>query len=187
MITPIGFILVGVIGEGRLVPLDGARQFKSFFPGDIFLGIATAFMVFAAGFVPASDRWYTSTLFHVAVIAVTFIVAVVMTYMEYADRVYPLAAILSPTKLYHNFVLYTGYGYVASATIIAVIFGVDWSLGVALVIAASLAMLGVWVYLVIQDNSLNKHDQSFKAGCAHISDWQFLGVIGPRSFSRLAS
>lgn len=187
MITPIGFILVGVIGEGRLVPLDGARQFKSFFPGDIFLGVATAFMVFAAGFVPASDRWFTSTLFHVAAITVTFIAAVWMTYQEYKGGVYPLAAILSPTKLYHNFVLYTGYGYVAVVTFVAVIFGANWSLGVVLVVAASLAMLGPWIYLVIQDNSLNKRDQSFKAGCAHISEWRFLGVIGPRSFSGLAS
>lgn len=119
--TPGLMIALGAIGESRWIPLWSERQFRSFFPGDLFLGIAVASLLTMAQSLPDTERWYNATWWHLTVLIGAAIVAGVMTWLE--RDAYPKRALLSPTKIYHNGVLYVGYGYVGFTTAIAVIFG----------------------------------------------------------------
>lgn len=186
LLTPIGFILIGIVGEGRLVPLRPSKQFLSFFPGDLFLGMFAAMIAWLARDVSTGERFYNSAIFHVLVLAATFSVAIALTVMEYTDGAYPLRAILSPTKLYHNLLLYGGYSYVVVTTTIAVLAGSEWSALLAGKLAVSFVVLGVWVILVIEDNSLSSISAKKKAQSAHVDDWKLFGVMSPGVHSQPA-
>lgn len=123
-VTPGMMFVIGIIGESRWLPISPKRQFLSFFPGDIFLGMAVAGLLVNAGHLPDARAWYNSTPWHVVVLVGALAVAGGMTYGEYrASSVqgqgYAKRALLSPTKLYHNVVLYGGLGYVGFSTLVA--------------------------------------------------------------------
>jgi hypothetical protein len=185
LLTPIGFILVGIVGESRLVPLLPSNQFWSFFPGDLFLGVFVTIQIVLAGDITPGERWYNSTLLHVIVLVVCILVAAFMTFDEYRGGMYPLWAILSPTKIYHNGLLYVGYGYVAVTTTLAQLFGSDWSWSHGIWFAGSLFALYVWVQLLALDNSISKDVKRHKAERAHIAGWWPL-FLKPFEISDLA-
>lgn len=112
---------IGIVGESRLIPLRPSKQFVSFFPGDLIPGIGLALFMQLAKRLPAEERWYANVWVHLGMIVVLSVVAFLMTRQEYRDGVYPLRAILSPTKLYHNFVLYVLFAYVIIMPVVAVI------------------------------------------------------------------
>ncbi len=175
-ITPGLFILIGLVLEGRLVPLDSKRQFLSFWPGDFFLGLMAAGLLTAAQLLPERSQpigvgalklGHQSTAFHVFVLVAALAVAASLTYGEWRGGAYPTAAILSPTKLYHNLALYGLYGYVIITTLVAVAADhSSWWFLVALVPGL------VWVGLVIADNSTSKEEMAHKAAHAHVAKWQ---------------
>jgi hypothetical protein len=170
VITPIGHLVVGLIGESRLVPISPSYQFLSFFPGDVLLAVSVAGLLRLAADIDEKSAWYNDGRWHVAVLVVAMLLAGLATWDEWRSGIYPTRAIFSPTKLYHNGVLYIGYGYVIVTALIAVVFGrgVDW-----LFIAALVPAL-IWLFLVGYDSTLNKKHPALvkqKAGSAHVANW----------------
>jgi hypothetical protein len=171
LLTPIGFILVGIVGESRLVPLLPKNQFLSFFPGDLFLGVGITIQIVLAGDITPGRHWFQSIWFHLAALLVCLAVAVFMTFDEYRSGAYPLHAILSPTKLYHNGLLYVGYGYLAATTAIAELSGSAWSWSHGIWLAVSVIAIFVWVQFVALDNKLSDAAKQHKWARAHIAGW----------------
>jgi len=176
-LTPVGHLLVGLVLEGRFVPLLPPKQFSSFFPGDLFLGLSVALLITLAGRIPDGTHWYQSTTWHVIVLVVAFIVATLMTYGEWKSEFYPAGAIFSPTKIYHNYVLYVGYGYVAVTTLVAVVFGSNWSWRFAGTLALCLVPVLIWGSLVKRDDGMSPEKKQEAARHAHVTDWKLFGLF----------
>lgn len=169
-VTPGAMLLIALLFEGRWLPLSSQRQFESFFPGDIFLGMAVAGSLELAKELPAREAWYNGAAWHSIALAVALIIAIALTVMELKAGVYPRRAIMSPTKLYRNCVLYCGYGYVTITTVMAITVDLDWSQKRLLGLAISTAIFGAfWLVLVIKDNMLAKH-KLVKAQSAYVAD-----------------
>lgn len=166
LITPMLHLLVGVILEDRIVPLRPSRQFLSFFPGDIFLGFSATFLLVAAQDLAAQDRWFNQWWVHVILLIVTISAALLATLGELREGIYPRDAVFSPTKLYHNFVLYGGYGYVMLSTFLAVAWGArSWMLVWAIVFFLA------WLVLLVVDKSSPRRLICQRAAHAHVADW----------------
>lgn len=168
IITPIGHLLVGFIGESRVISISPSRQFLSFFPGDLFLAVMVAGLLVRASDLDTSAHWYNATWWHVLVLLCAVVVAVLATYGEWKSGVYSTQAILSPSKLYHNGLLYGGYGYIIVTTLVAVLFGGGADKMLALVLLPGLA----WLVLVVLDSTLTPERAKEKAKHAHVSDWE---------------
>jgi hypothetical protein len=170
-VTPGVMMLVAPILESRWLPLSPERQFLSFFPGDLFLGAGLTGLLLLAQRLPVGERWYQATWWHLLVQATTLVVALGITYAE--SGTYPLRALLSPTKLYHNIVLYAVYGYLIVTTLVAVLAGSRWSVSFAVALAFVLApVVLVWAPLVARDSTLRPDVGSAKAASAHVADWR---------------
>lgn len=169
LLTPVGNLLIGAIGESRLVPVDSwnGRQFWSFFPGDLVLGVAAAVLLVSSQNLPDEQRWYNHTVWHFVVLVACAAVAVTLTVVEWRSGAYPPAAILSPTKLYHNGVLYIGYGYVIVATLTACLFG-----GVLRGGAIAVVIGLIWMALLVCDNMVSEPEATRRASIAHVPDWK---------------
>lgn len=166
LITPVGHYLVGAIFETRLVPLSPTKQFLSFFPGDIFLGMMTAGLLVLAHRLPAESRWYNATWWHVVVLVSAIVVACALTWMEYKGGGYPPRAMWSPTKLYHNFILYGGYGYIIVTTLVAVVITVgSWWLVLALLPGL------IWLGCLVGDNVTSEETKQSRVHNAHVEHW----------------
>lgn len=166
LITPIGHCLVGAIFETRLVPLSPTKQFLSFFPGDIFLGMMTAGLLVLAHRLPAESRWYNATWWHVVVLVSAIAVACALTWMEYQGGGYPPRAMRSPTKLYHNFILYGGYGYIIVTTLVAVVIAAgSWWLVLALLPGL------IWLVCLVGDNFTSEETKNRRVSNAHVEHW----------------
>lgn len=167
LITPVLFIVIGRIFEDRWVPLGPHDQFWSFFPGDLFLGLMAVGLLRVARSLPEDSRWYNSFDWHLLVLVATVTVACVLTYFEWKGGAYPAQAILSPTKLYHNGVLYALYGYVIVTTLVALV--ADHSSWVFL---WALIPGILWGALVAYDNTYPPEVAAHKAASAHTADWR---------------
>lgn len=157
-LTPVGHVVWAFVAQATIVPLDSSRQWRSFFPGDLYLGVAIALLIFTAG--QADDRagWWTSSTFHWVVLSSVLLIAFAMTW--FADRPnMPLSALLSPSKLYHNFFLYGGYGYVAVVASVAAIAGAGLGWRLVVVVLAFVAV-APWVKLVLEDSTLPGEERS---------------------------
>ncbi len=109
------------------------------------------------------------------VIVVTFIVAIVLTKGEYDDpNGYGHKAVLSPTKLYHNIVLYGAYGYVIVVTLIAVvawmIASASWNLSGMLVVCLIPGM--IWACLLAVDQNASEETKESRLRNAHVTEWK---------------
>lgn len=176
LFTPIGHCLVGLVFESRFVPLSPTKQFLSFFPGDVFLGMMTAGLLALAHQLPAEQRWYNATLWHVPVwntlvFTGAILVAVLLTRQEYRDAGkpggYTRRAMRSPTKIYHNYLLYGGYGYIIVTTLVAVVAaGRSWWLALALLPGL------VWVGCLVADNFVSSETKQSRVDNAHIEHWR---------------
>lgn len=166
-LTPGMMFVLGIIGESRLIPIAPDRQFVSFFPGDLFLGVTATGLLTLAPQLPAEHHWYNATWWSVLVLIGAVVVAVVMTWFEWSSGAYPTRAIFSPTKLYHNGVLYIGYGYVIVTTLVAALAGArSWTLLWVLVPGL------VWVGLMVVDNMSSAEALARKAAGAHTPHWK---------------
>ena len=177
-LTPVGHLVVGLVGESRWVPISPNKQYLSFFPGDLLLGMTAASLLVLAQRLPDTERWYNSTIWHVIVLVGALVVASGLTFMEWKGEFYPHRAIMSPTKLYHNFLLYGGYGYVIVATLIAVVAGGPWSPMYGVWLFLCLVPSLVWIKFLERDNSLKGSVARSIADHAHIADWQPLWSTG---------
>lgn len=169
LLTPGLMFLIGLVGESRVLPWKPTQQFLSFFPGDFFLGDMTAGLLVLARRLPAEKQWYNSGWFHLSVLLITLAVAIVMTWSELTSGACPRRAIFSPTKLYHNILLYGGYGYVIVSTLLALLFSAE-TRGVALVVCLLPGL--VWVALLVDDERARESLKQQRLRHAHIPDWR---------------
>lgn len=156
LITPVMMFVVGLVFEGRMLPISPRHQFLSFFPGDLFLGAMTAGLLTLARRLPDGHHWYNAWWWHVPVLVITCVVAFVITKGEYSDpNGYGHRAVLSPTKLYHNGVLYGLYGYVVVVLLVAVttmvVQSTSWTLG--LLYLLTLVPGAVWACLLVLEQN----------------------------------
>jgi hypothetical protein len=173
--TGIGIFKYDVTGNSFAQVLGGVsgQYINPFIPEPSCLSVlAAAGLLALANRLPADQRWYNSAWWHVSVLLAAVVIAVLMTRQEAKDGVYSLLAIFSPTKLYHNVLLYAGYGYVIVTTLVAVLFGADWSWSFAGWLGLALLPGLVWVYLVVKDNSLGSEESKRKADTAHVFNWR---------------
>lgn len=175
IITPGLHQLVGIIGESRWVPWSPYKQFLSYFPGDVFLGVTVASLLVLGRKFPEEYHFYNDWRFHLLVLATTVIVAVYVTWLEYNDpNGYGHRAVRSPTKLYHNIVLYGGYGYVIVVTLFATVamLWINWSWDRAGLVLLCLLPGLVWVSLLILENRATDATKRSRVEHAHVNDWQ---------------
>lgn len=107
-ITPGAVQFISRFVEKRPAPLWKC-SFKSFIPGDYFLGVVFMALVALSSRLPEkTDQPYQNSWFH----AVSFVGAVVACLLarKYLDEPmgYSQAQMMSPSKLYHDFLLYAG-------------------------------------------------------------------------------
>lgn len=173
-ITPGMMILIGLVGESRLIPMNPKRQFISFSPGEFFLCFGVACMMQAARQLPDKSRWFTATWFQLLLLVVAFGVGVGITYAEWKEGTYPARSIFSPTKIYHNGGLYILLGYLIGSTTLAVLVGSDWTNATTRG-WFGLSLIGFlpWAFLVIAENGMIAKQ---KAQYAHPSDWKPIWV-----------
>jgi len=174
-VTPGMMVVIGLVGESRMIPLDSARQFLSFFPGDLFLGLGVAAALMAARDLPEKGGWWTAPVVHMLVLVVAAAAAYWLTFeVELKGGVYPKRALLSPTKIYHNGILYVIYGYIAAMTFIADLAG----LGLSEVIRGgwltwAVVCIGIWLaFVVLEPIIFGPEGMAKKAGFAHVADWR---------------
>lgn len=176
LITPVGHIVWAFIAQTTIVPLDSKRQWRSFFPGDLFLGGAIAVLIFAATRVPFVEaRWWQSTTFHLTVLGGALFVATVMTVVIDKPAM-PLAALLSPSKLYHNFVLYGGYGYIGVVSLVAAVAS-NWGRASLWLVVLAVIVGSPWVRYVVLDGQLSKEEASRKQEHAHPASYRLFWII----------
>jgi hypothetical protein len=169
-ITPGMMIVIAPVLESRWLPLRSSKQFVSFFPGDVFLGLMTTGLLILAQDLPLEERWYSSDQWRGIIQAVVLVAAVVLTYGE--KGAYPRRALYSPTKIYHNGILYVGYGYLVITTLAAVLAGSIWTWSFAGWLSLCLLPGLIWLRLLLKDNSLHPEQTRRKAASAHVADWK---------------
>ncbi len=173
-LTPIGHVVWGFISQATVIPLSSDRQWKSFFPGDLYLGVAVALVIVAAGRGEKSGRWQDDT-FHWIALTFTLVIAVVITWFVDGPSM-PRTALLSPSKLYHNFLLYGGYGYVAFVGFVAAIGG-NWGSWNLLIVGLAFVVIAPWLKLVADDSSMSPRASLLKQRHAHPASYKLFWVI----------
>lgn len=174
--TPIGHLIWGFVAQATVIPIDSTHQWSALFPGDLYLGGSVAFVIFAAGQMPEQpDRWWQSRSWHIVVLLATFTIANIITWLVDGPGM-PLSALLSPSKLYHNFVLYCGYGYVAVVTLVAAVCGNWWSNRLWLVVIA-LVVVTPYLHLLQSDARLTPAQNRVKQNAAHPASYRLFWVI----------
>jgi hypothetical protein len=169
-ITPGAMMVIAPLFEARWLPLSPKKQFLSFMPGDLLLGLTAAGLLFLANGLPAEHRWYNADAWHGIVQALAIIAAIVLTYREWLDGTYPTRAMCSPTKAYHN-ALYAVYGYVIVTTLFAVVGGMTWTFGTFSWLCLALTPAILWVALLAYDNG-SRDRVATKAYYAHVPWWR---------------
>ncbi len=172
-ITPSMMIIIGFFGESRIIPMSPRDQFLSFFPGDLILGGGVACLIAAAHGLPNGHRWYSSPILHLVVSSISMVAAYYLTKAEWKTGAYPKRAILSPTKIYHNFFLYGVYGYLAGVTLLADVAGLGWhEIFVGRWLTFAVVLIGTWLIIVVTEGMIfGTEGMARKARHAHVSNW----------------
>ena len=150
--TPLGMIAVGVIFESRVVPL-WRNQAKSFMPGEAALGV-----VFAAGCYlspqVAKDSIWASAKVPIAGLFIGFVVCYLMRTKFDGENNYSRAALDSPTKRYHDYVMYVIYlaGMVAIC-VPAILTATSWTGSNLDIKLFALAFFTVWIAGLLRDGT----------------------------------
>lgn len=170
LVTPVMPFVLGVILEKRCLPIHPCRQFLSFMPGDISLSIFAAGLLIISDALPSRPTWYNSWQWQAFALASSLIGAMLVRYLIEAKN-YPRAALNSPTKIYHDVVLFGAYTYVIAPTFLVNLITLNifqgWN---ALVLVPG----AIWLILAIVDSTVNVFggDYSTKARLAHIENWR---------------
>lgn len=158
--TPGLFVLMGLVGESRLVPLV-KNQSRAFMPGDLFLG-----WVFATG-------WYFHPEFDNLLLGIGLAVGgvglVLMRSKFDGINNYPIRALQSPTKMYHDYILYVGYTAALVSVAVPGVLTSSWD-GVVLAKVVALVAFAIWVIGLMIDGLDQGMPQ--KRPLMHPSDWQ---------------
>lgn len=181
LLTPVALMIIAPLFESRWLPLHWSQQFLTFTIGDVFLAMFVASIVSfirESAFVPIS-LWY-----HFVVLAACFGVAWFITRGEMKSakakttNAYTERAVRSPTKLYHNYVLFGGYGYVMVLLVSEVVLQGRWSWWLLLVFAPFFVWLGILLLenhilkFLTRNGPLTIKDVAFlRSRHAHVNDW----------------
>lgn len=166
-ITPGGMFLIGLIFEGRIIPINPKKQFLSFMPGDLFLSAFCALLLWMPIKVEIPRTWYGSRRWQLIVLLICMSGAVIVHFI-FESRVYQPRSLNSPTKLYHDLVLYGLFNYVM------------WGAGLPKLLSGNLfgirllifIPLACWLILAVSDSTLGRAIDE-KREYAHPSDWRF--------------
>jgi hypothetical protein len=164
------FILVGIIGESRWVSMNPiTKQFWGHSPGDIFLGITTALLYTLITTLPSRDVFVLPFPL-VLVVAITGIM-IGRVFHGTERNAYPMEALASPTKIYHDFWLVPIYFTVSTSALVYVFEGVLG--GVIGWAQFGLVLIGgvVWLLFNGVDMMLATFRSVNKAKTAHTSYW----------------
>ena len=161
--TPVLYVfLAGRVLEGRWVPL-WEHQARSFFPGDVLLGV-----VMAAGWYfyegLSKESFWRSGWLWLAAFVVGFALAYVMHKFVEAPNYEP-RALRGPTKLYHDYGLYGVYGPILFMIVIPAIFYTPWSPAKMIAVLA----FGAWLYALWWDS---EHLTAEDRQKMHPPDWK---------------
>lgn len=166
-ITPLLFILIGVLFESRLVPL-GRNQSRAFMPGDLALGVVLASGWYLFPQVSVTSVWRADPL----MLAISLVAGGLLCWAmrkRFDGPAYHPRALRSPTKVYHDFVLYIFYAaaliYVCVPSILTETSWGEENLGPKLL---ALFMLAVWMWGVVCD-ALNPRIPTTQM---HVRKWQ---------------
>lgn len=168
ILTPVMMFVIQLVLEGRR-PASYANQFRGFIPGDIFLGLSFGVMVALADKLPDGDnRWFNTGWFQLLALAGAIGVFIVGSRLD--EELYSGAQLASPSKVYHDYLLYLGYGYVLLKVGVATLFAApwsDWPLKVAM-----LALVGCWVACLLHDAAQPYSRKERMAAKAHVARWR---------------
>ncbi len=177
-VTPIALYVIGAIFESRIVPILPNKQFASFIPGDIFLSFGVCGGLVLAQQLPDGYFWYNGALFHNIAYFIAIIIAIKM-YLSELDRAetgsefaFTVRAMKSPTKIYHDFVLYGLLGYVASTTYIALIVNVIKGIIPVAALLDSMWPIFVWLLLLFTEGLWPEQYRLNRVRFAHVQGWK---------------
>lgn len=169
VLTPLlSYLVIAPAFESRRLPIRFHDQFLTFVVGDIALAWLATWMTASNR---QSEYQFIPMGWPLLVAIVTVAIAIVMTRGELQDTsrfAYKRRSVLSPTKLYHNFVLYAGYVWLLVMLLTQVIMqGPDWS---SLWMAIPLL---IWVATMYIDNAWSSDDVKLsRAMRAHVDNWE---------------
>lgn len=168
--TPVGVYLVAYLFESRLVgrdfhPWKGA--FRGFSPGDWFLGASFGQFVWQLDNHDSGAGWWCKWWWHIAVGVGAIVVSLYIR--NKMDRPnYDEAAMNSPTKLYHDFVIYMGFGYVFFTTAVAASCSIGWDSTLIL----PYGLLAGWLAGLVSDGKQPKEQLKIMAANSHPTVWR---------------
>lgn len=170
-ITPGMMIVIAFVFESRLLPLRPSKQFLSFFPGDLCLGVMATGLISSAQSMPSNRKIgpivVNSVSFQLDIFILVVAVAYSYHFFEARSGLYTARAANSPTKWYHELVIYVGYGYLIAATLVAHIVAGGWGWLDAIPLTAG----AIWLILVTTD-TVRRNDNRERARHAHVEDWR---------------
>lgn len=168
LMTPAMMFIIGLIGESRILPISRKKQFASFWPGDLFLSTFVGGLLIISKAIPINGAWYQSKSWHMVVLVSSLAIGVGFFHFVIEKKAYHPRALNSPTKLYHDIVLYGLYSYVAVAG------GISNIASGALVGSRWLVLIPgvIWLSLVIKDSTATSKSNSQKTTTAHVVDWR---------------
>lgn len=171
VVTPLGMILVGIVFESRVVPL-GKDQARSFIPGDIGLSFTVATGVYLYPQILSDSFWVSGRMVGIGGIVAVLTCYAMRTWID-GENNYSRGALMSPTKLYHDFVLYVGFLWLLIASSVpGILFGTSWggdNLSCKLV---GLAGFAVWLYGMYLDITDEESERKRKSKVRHTAFYQ---------------
>ena len=175
LLTPLlPYVFIAPLLESRWLPFNLRRQFATFVVGDVLLALSAALMTISnqSGEFKRIPAWIM-----LSVLAITIAVSIVITKGEYTaatrgdEFAYEPRAVISPTKLYHNIVLYAGYAFVLVMLLIEMILQ---GAGLSKVLLALIPAIGWAITLVLEEKLTSDDVRRSRARNAHIASWSYL-------------
>jgi hypothetical protein len=170
LLTPVGVYVLAFILESRRIGRDFRPfkdAFRGFMPGDVFLGISFGQFVWQLEkFKNNSPEWCRSWWWHLIVACGAVVVALVVRDVNDRPLYFP-RAMRSPTKLYHDFVIYMGFGYMFFCTMVTASVVSRWDHTLQM----PYAFLAGWVACLIYDGTRSKVQKMRMAASSHPYHW----------------
>lgn len=164
ILTPVTMFIIGILAEKRILPI-GKGQSRAFIPGDFCLGPIMGLAVAQIPLLPKSGFWQ-SWFWPVAVVVVAIVAIVFQRLVGDAPnyKVSEGATANSPTKWYHDIVLYGILGSTMAVVAIPVLVSTanTW------LKFAMVALLFVWLIGLIYDSIRPEH---MRRRVMHPSNW----------------
>ncbi|MBI3494894.1 hypothetical protein HY004_02855 [Candidatus Saccharibacteria bacterium] len=145
------------------------EQSKAFIPGDIGLGVMLATGWYLYPQISAGSVWGSAIMPFTGLWVGCFTCYLMRTKFD-GENNYPLRALRSPTKRYHDFLLYIGYlAVIITICVPAILFGTSWS-GNFEVKMVGVTGFAIWLAGMALDATDPKMPEKSKK--MHVTDYQ---------------